>query len=145
MAKVSRILALLALVAMLAALPMTAMAQSLPPHVVIAMVKLNGATAPAGTMVTAHAGEMKVGEGMVDAMGNVRVDVSDPGGAMVTFMVSDVKATQSLDGWTSGMRTRGFEISATASQSVGRQGPPGPPGPPPPPPEALEGFSWIFC
>ena len=50
MAKVSRILALLAIVAMLAALPMTVLAQAggEPPHVVIGMAMVNGATAGDG-------------------------------------------------------------------------------------------------
>ena len=37
-------------------------------------------------------------------------------------MVGGVKASQSLDGWTSGTVQRGFELSATATQSVGRPG-----------------------
>ena len=49
MAKVSRILALLAVVAMLAALPMTALAQNEPPQVLIGTAMLNGATPPVGT------------------------------------------------------------------------------------------------
>jgi hypothetical protein len=128
MAKVSRILALLAIVAMLAALPMTALAQQEPPHVVMGMAMVNGATPATGTEITAHAGEMEVGSAMVKAGGSYRIDVKNPSGSMVTFMVGGVKASQSLDSWMSGERTRGFELSATAAQSVGRIGPPGPPG-----------------
>ena len=127
MAKVSRILALLAIVAMLAALPMTALAQQEPPHVVMGMAMVNGATPAAGTEITAHAGAMEVGSSMVKAGGTFRIDVKNPSGQMVTFMVGGVKASQSLDGWMSGTVQRGFDISATASQ-VSRPGAPGPPG-----------------
>ena len=128
MAKVSRILALLAIVAMLAALPMTALAQQEPPHVVMGMAMVNGATPAAGTEITAHAGEMEVGSAMTKAGGGFRVDVKNPSGQMVTFMVGGVKASQSLDSWMSGTVQRGFSLDATASQSVGRAGAPGPPG-----------------
>ena len=117
MAKVSRILALLAIVAMLAALPMTALAQQEPPHVVMGMAMVNGATPAAGTEITAHAGAMEVGSAMTKAGGGFRVDVKNPSGQMVTFMVGGVKASQSLDGWMSGTVQRGFDLSATASQS----------------------------
>ena len=60
MAKVSRILALLAVVAMLAALPMTALAQNEPPQVLIGTAMLNGATPPMGTEITAHDGAMLI-------------------------------------------------------------------------------------
>ena len=117
MAKVSRILALLAIVAMLAALPMTALAQQEPPHVVMGMAMVNGATPAAGTEITAHAGAMEVGSAMTKAGGGFRVDVKNPSGQMVTFMVGGVKASQSLDGWMSGTVQRNFDLSATASQS----------------------------
>ena len=80
MAKVSRILALLAIVAMLAALPMTALAQQEPPHVVMGMAMVNGATPAAGTEITAHAGAMEVGSAMTKAGGGFRVDVKNPSG-----------------------------------------------------------------
>ena len=123
MAKVSRILALLAIVAMLAALPMTALAQQEPPHVVMGMAMVNGATPAAGTEITAHAGAMEVGSAMVKAGGGFRVDVKNPSGQMVTFMVGGVKASQSLDGWMSGTVQRNFDLSATASQSPGAAAP----------------------
>ena len=119
MAKVSRILALLAIVAMLAALPMTALAQQEPPHVVMGMAMVNGATPATGTEITAHAGEMEVGSAMVKAGGSYRIDVKNPSGSMVTFMVGGVKASQSLDSWMSGTIQRGFSLDATAAQSVG--------------------------
>ena len=129
MAKVSRILALLAIVAMLAALPMTALAQQEPPHVVMGMAMVNGATPAAGTEITAHAGAMEVGSAMVKAGGGTfRVDVKNPSGQMVTFMVGGVKASQSLDGWMSGTVQRDFDLSATASQ-ISRGGATRPPGP----------------
>ena len=130
MAKVSRILALLAIVAMLAALPMTALAQQEPPHVVMGMAMVNGATPAAGTEITAHAGAMEVGSAMVKAGGSFRVDVKNPSGRMVTFMVGGVKASQSLDTWMSGTVQRDFDLSATASVATGRVGAPGPPGAP---------------
>ena len=130
MAKVSRILALLAIVAMLAALPMTALAQQEPPHVVMGMAMVNGATPAAGTEITAHAGAMEVGSAMTKAGGGFRVDVKNPSGQMVTFMVGGVKASQSLDGWMSGTVQRDFDLSATASVATGRVGAPGPQGPP---------------
>ena len=109
MAKVSRILALLAIVAMLAALPMTALAQQEPPHVVMGMAMVNGATPAAGTEITAHAGAMEVGSAMTKTGGGTfRVDVKNPSGQMVTFMVGGVKASQSLGGWMSGTVQRGL-------------------------------------
>ena len=65
MAKVSRILALLALVAMLAALPLSAFAQQEPPHVVMGSAMVNGAVPATGAEIVAMDGANKVGSAMV--------------------------------------------------------------------------------
>ena len=128
MAKVSRILALLAVVAMLAALPMTALAQNEPPQVLIGTAMLNGATPPMGTEITAHDGAKEIGSAMTKADGKFTLQVMRSGGT-VTFMIADVKANETLSTWMSGDIKPGFNLNATASGTVGRAGPPGPPGP----------------
>ena len=143
MAIFSRILALLAIVAMLAALPMTTLAQGEPPHVLMGTATLNGAPPPVGAEITAHAGDREVGSTTVRAGGSFRIDVENPSGRLVTFMIGGVRVSQTLDGWRSGFVQRNFELDAAASTPSnnidaiapgppgprGPQGPPGPPGP----------------
>ena len=157
MAIFGRILVLLAIVAILAALPMTTLAQGEPPHVLMGTATLNGAPPPVGSEITARAGDREVGSTTVRAGGSFRIDVENPSGQLVTFMIEGVKAFQTLDGWRSGFVQRNFELAAAASTPSndidamapgppgprGPQGPPGPPGPPgpegPPGPDGAPG------
>ena len=57
MAKVTRILALLTIVALVAALPMSVVAQNDAPHVFIGTAIVNGLTATTGVPITAWDGD----------------------------------------------------------------------------------------
>ncbi len=130
MAKVSRILALLAIVAMLSALPLTVFAQQSPPHVLLGTAMLNGATPPVDTEITAMQGGTKLGSAMTMAGGKFTIQVMQPSGTgPITFMLAGVDASERLTDWELGKIQDGFNISAQASGTVGRVGPPGPAGP----------------
>ena len=148
MAIVSRFLVPLVIVAMLVALPMTALAQSEPPHVLIGTVTLNGAPAPVGTGIVGMAGGREVGSATARAGGSFRLDLSNPSGQAVTFLVDGVVANQTLTDWRTGFVQRNYKLDAVAGDAGnglpvqpgppgppgprGPQGPPGPPGPPGP-------------
>ena len=101
----------------MALLPWVVQAQNEPPNVVMGTAFVNGVIPAAGTEITAHAGTMQVGSAVVKAGGSFRIDVMNPQGQIVTFMVGGVKANQSLDTWTSGMINRGFDLSASSQRS----------------------------
>ena len=103
MAKVSRILALLAIVAMLSALPLTAFAQN-PPHVLLGTAMLNGATPPVDTEITAMQGGAMLGSAMTMAGGKFTLQVMQPPGTgPVTFMIAGVDAGERLTDWELGL------------------------------------------
>jgi hypothetical protein len=130
MAKVSRILALLAIVAMLSALPLTVFAQQSPPHVLLGTAMLNGAMPPVDTEITAMQGGDKLGSTMTMAGGKFSLQVMQPSGSgPITFMVAGVDAMERLTEYEIGKIQPGFNLSAQASGTVGRVGPPGPAGP----------------
>lgn len=150
MVRVSRFLALLAAVAMLGSLPMTALAQGVPPHVLIGTATVDGAPAAEGTDIFGMAGGRQVGSTKVKAGGSFRLDLDDPSGQSVTFMIDGSRAQQTLDNWTSGFVQRNYSLSASTQGDSGvlddglpnmpgppgprgPQGPPGPPGPAGPP------------
>ena len=102
MAKVSRILALLAIVAMLAVLPMTiVMAQNEPPHVFIGTATLNERTATAGTEITAWDGDKRIGRTAAKAGGAFTIEVARSSGA-ISFKVDNLDAKQSHPEWVFG-------------------------------------------
>ena len=120
MAKVSRILALLAIVAMLSALPLTAFAQN-PPHVLLGTAMLNGAVPPSDTEIVAMEGGTKLGSAMTMAGGKYTLHVMQPSGTgPITFMVAGVNAGERLTDWELGKIQDGFNLSATSAQAVGR-------------------------
>ncbi len=82
---VTRIVALLSVLALLASLPLSVALAQQPPFRVVGTAELDNAMAAEGTMVVAMIGEEKAGEGMVDAMGMFSIDVEGEEGAMVTF------------------------------------------------------------
>ena len=107
MAKVSKILALLAIVAMLAALPMTALAQSEPPHVFIGTAVVNGLTAAPGTAITAWDGSKQIGMTQAKAGGKFSLQAGRSSGP-ITFKVDNVDAKESHPAWTLGEITPGL-------------------------------------
>ena len=131
MKKLKHILALLAVVAMLSALPLTAFAQQSPPHVLLGTAMLNGATPPIDTEIVAMQGSDKLGSAMVMAGGKFSLQVGQPSGSgPITFMIAGVDAAERLTDWELGKIQPGFNISASAqSGRAGQIGPPGPAGP----------------
>ena len=94
---------------------------------------LNGATPPIGTEIAAMEGGANLGSAMTTAGGKFSLQVQRPTGNTVTFTIAGVNASESLTTWQMGMIQSGFNLSATASGTVGRVGPPGPAGPAGPP------------
>ena len=83
---ITRIVALLSVLALLASLPLSvALAQGTPPFRVVGTAEIDGAMADEGTMVVAMIDGEMAGSGMVDAMGMFSVDVEGEEGAMVMF------------------------------------------------------------
>ena len=86
---VTRVVALLSVLALLASLPLSvALAQGAPPFTVVGTAELDGAMAAEGTMVMATIDGEAAGSGTVDAMGRYSVDVEGDEGAMVMFSLS---------------------------------------------------------
>ena len=104
MAKVSRILALLAIVAMLSALPAAALAQGEPPHIVIGTASANGFPVPAGGTVTAWDGDSQIGSATTEAGGAFTLQVSRSSGA-ISFKVNGVDAVETIGSWMQGTHT----------------------------------------
>lgn len=131
MRKIKHILALLAVVAMLSAMPLTAFAQANDvPHVLLGTAMLNGAIPPTDTEIVAMEGSTKLGSAMTMAGGKFSLQVMrPPNNGPVSFTVSGVSAGERLTAWEFGKIQPGFNISAQASGTVGRVGPPGPAGP----------------
>ena len=73
MAKVTRILALLTIVALVAALPMSVVAQNDAPHVFIGTAIVNGLTATTGVPITAWDGDKQIGSTTVVAGGKFNI------------------------------------------------------------------------
>ena len=132
MAKLSRILALLAIVGMLSALPAAALAQSDQPHIFIGKATVNGIPATPGSVVTAWDGDKQIGTKVVAAGGTFVMLVSRADGA-ITFKVDGVDANESHPTWQSGDRTgtsaAPFALTVQGQTAApGAQGPPGPAG-----------------
>ena len=73
MAKVTRILALLTIVALVAALPISVVAQNDAPHVFIGTAIVNGLTATTGVPITAWDGDTQIGSTTVTAGGKFKI------------------------------------------------------------------------
>ena len=133
MAKLSRILALLAIVGMLSALPLTALAQNNPPHIVLGKATVNNFPATAGVTVTAWDGDTQAGTATTTAGGDFYLEV-DASETTITFQVDGVAAQETLaeapSGELTGSSSERFTLSIlTQTAAPGAQGPPGPAGP----------------
>ena len=141
-------MALIAIAAMLALLPLAVSAQQEPPHVVLGTAMLNGATAALGTEIVAMQGSTKLGSTTTSADGKFTLQiVQPPDSGPITFVIAGVDAQQVLTDWEMGKIQRGFLLTTPSPRrdiigppgpgplpSVpGPQGPPGPPGPAGPP------------
>ena len=129
MAKVTRILALLTIVALVAALPMSVVAQNDAPHVFIGTAIVNGLTATTGAPITAWDGDTQIGSTTVVAGGKFNISVNRSSGR-ITFKIDNVNTAQSHPAWEFGGLETGFNLTATTqSAPPGAAGPAGPAGP----------------
>ena len=130
MAKVTRILALLTIVALVAALPMSVLAQNDAPHIFIGTAIVNGLTAATGTPITAWDGDTQIGTTKVTDGGKYNISVNRSSGR-ITFKIDNVNTAQSHPAWEFGGLETGFNLTATSqSAPPGAAGPAGPAGPP---------------
>ena len=128
MAKVTRILALLTIVALVAALPMSVVAQNDAPHVFIGTAIVNGLTATTGVPITAWDGDTQIGSTTVTAGGKFKINVNRSSGR-ITFKIDNVNTAQSHPAWEFGGLETGFNLTATTQPvTAGAAGPAGPPG-----------------
>ena len=129
MAKVTRILALLTIVALVAALPMSVVAQNDAPHVFIGTAIVNGLTATTGVPITAWDGDKPIGSTTVTAGGKFKIDVNRSSGR-ITFKIDNANAAQSHPAWEFGGLETGFNLTATTQPvTAGAAGPAGAVGP----------------
>ena len=129
MAKVTRILALLTIVALVAALPMSVLAQNDAPHVFIGTAIVNGLTATTGVPITAWDGDTQIGSTTVTAGGKYKINVNRSSGR-ITFKIDNVNTAQSHPAWEFGGLETGFNLTATTQPvTAGAAGPAGSAGP----------------
>ena len=117
MAKVTRILALLTIVALVAALPMSVVAQNDAPHVFIGTAIVNGLTATTGVPITAWDGDTQIGSTTVVAGGKFNLSVNRSSGR-ITFKIDNVNAAQSHPAWEFGGLETGFNLTATSQSAA---------------------------
>ena len=96
---------------LLALLPWALPAQGEPPHVVMGVATVDGATPAVGTEVTAHDGAGEIGTTFTKEGGSFSLQVSRPTG-VISFTVAGVVTKETLPNWASGSRTRGFKLTA---------------------------------
>ena len=145
-------MAAVALVALLMALPLGLVAAqggetsvNIPPAFIVGYAMADGLPVPEGTMVTAMAGDEKIGSAMVMERGHYELQLMQPSGddRMVTFMVGNRMVMMESDYmWNSGDRMimdLNADLAAQGGQGMmgemgpagpaGAAGPPGVPGP----------------
>ena len=128
MAKVTRILALLTIVALVAALPMSVLAQNDAPHIFIGTAIVNGLTATTGVPITAWDGDTPIGTTTVTAGGKYKINVNRSSGR-ITFKIDNVNAAQSHPTWEFGGLETEFNLTAsTQPVTAGAAGAAGPAG-----------------
>lgn len=129
MAKLSRILALLAIVGMLSALPAAALAQSGSdaPHIFIGKATVNGVPATPGSVVTAWDGDKQIASASITAGGAFTLQVARSSGP-ISFQVDGVAANETHPTWQFGHRT-GTRAAPFTLTVQGQTAPPGAPGP----------------
>ena len=118
MAKVTRILALLTIVALVAALPMSVLAQNDAPHVFIGTAIVNGLTATTGVPITAWDGDTPIGTTTVTAGGEFNLSVNRSSGR-ITFKIDNVNAAESHPAWEFGGLETGFTLTADGQSFQG--------------------------
>ena len=137
-------MAAVALVALLLALPLglvaaqdgTQPSANIPPAFIVGYAMADGFPVPEGTMVTAMAGDEKIGSAMVMERGHYELQLMQPSGddRMVTFMVGNRMVMMESDYmWNSGDRMI-MDLNADlapqgAEGLMGEMGPAGPAGP----------------
>ena len=139
-------MAAVALVALLMALPLGLVAAqggetsvNIPPAFIVGYAMADGLPVPEGTMVTAMAGDEKIGSAMVMERGHYELQLMQPSGddRMVTFMVGNRMVMMESDYmWNSGDRII-MDLNADLMMTMpepetmmGEMGPAGPAGPP---------------
>ena len=118
MVKITRILALLAVMMLVAALPMSVLAQGDVPHIFIGTAEVNGLTAPTGTPITAWDGGSQIGSTAVTAGGKFTIYVSRAPGR-ITFKIDNVDAAESHPSWEFGGLKTGFTLTADGQRFQG--------------------------
>ena len=118
MAKVARTLALLTVMTLVAALPMSVVAQNDAPHVFIGTAIVNGLTATTGAPITAWDGEKQIGTTTVVAGGRFNLSVNRSSGR-ITFKIDNVNAAQSHPSWEFGGLETGFTLTADGQSFQG--------------------------
>ena len=111
MAKVTRVLVLLAVMTLVAALPMSVLAQNEAPHLFIGTAVINGLTAATGTPITAWDSDSQIGSTTVTAGGKYIINVSRSSGR-ITFKIDNVDAAQSHPAWEFGGLETEFTLTA---------------------------------
>ena len=101
MAKITRILALLAVMTLVAALPTSVLAQNDAPHLFIGTAVVNGLTAATDTPITAWDGDTQIGSTKVTAGGKFKIFVSRSPGR-ITFKIDNLDANESHHAWEFG-------------------------------------------
>ena len=129
-------MAAVALIALLIALPLGLVAAqddapraNVPPAFIFGYAMADGLPVPEGTMVTAMAGDEKIGSTTTMMGGHYELQLMQPmdSGAMVTFMIGERMADFEY-AWMSGDRMI-MDLSANLGAQAGGQGPEGPRGP----------------
>ena len=118
MAKVARVLALLAVMTLVAALPMSVLAQNDAPHLFIGTAVVNGLTAATDTPITAWDGDTQIGSTKVTAGGKFTIYASRTPGR-ITFKIDNVDAAESHPAWEFGGLETGFTLTADGQRFQG--------------------------
>ena len=118
MAKVTRVLALLAVMTLVAALPMSVLAQNDAPHLFIGAAVVNGLRAATGTPITAWDGDSQIGSTKVTTGGEFTILVGRSSGR-ITFKIDNLDADQSHPAWEFGGLETGFNLTADGQSFQG--------------------------
>ena len=118
MAKITRILALLAVMTLVAALPTSVLAQNDAPHLFIDTAVVNGLTAATDTPITAWDGDTQIGSTKVTAGGKFKIFVSRSPGR-ITFKIDNLDANESHHAWEFGGLETWFTLTADGQRFQG--------------------------
>ena len=113
-----KLLTLMAIMALLIVLHGTVSVQATSPHVIIGKATLNGAPAPAGTMITAMVDGQKAGSAEVmGAEGKFETPIVMGPGEDITFMIGDVMAMEKVPWMQGGAMMQ--DLTASSANSAG--------------------------